>query len=136
LSEQWWSARSRPAYDEEVAFRQSRSALYFRYSPPRGGRFSYALLGGVSHTTGDARGMNRVQGVLVPAGGRHQVGAHASALGWSAGAELAEHVGRGISIVLPIRVTRVSGPVHEFWPGRLDVQGGVGLSVRLWRRVE
>jgi glyoxylase-like metal-dependent hydrolase (beta-lactamase superfamily II) len=135
LNSQSWSARSRNLYDEEVALRQSRGALLGRYAPRARSSFSYAVLGGVSQTVGDVRGMNRVQGLLVPAGGRHAIAVRTSKLGVTLGADAAWTVRPGLSLVVPVRVTRIQGQLPQYWPSRFDVHGGLGVRVRLLRRV-
>jgi glyoxylase-like metal-dependent hydrolase (beta-lactamase superfamily II) len=135
LGEQWWSARSKTSYDDEVAFRQSRGSVFLLFGSPSPRGFSYALLGGLSNTIGDARGQNRVQGVLVPTGGRHLLEARANRYGVSGGVDLSQHIGRGVRVVLPLRLTRAFGDGHEYWPDRVDVQAGVGISVRVLRSV-
>jgi glyoxylase-like metal-dependent hydrolase (beta-lactamase superfamily II) len=134
-SEQFWSTRTRPAYDEEVVLRPSRGALFFRYSPLAGGRVSYALLAGVSRTFGDVRGMNRVVGRLAPTGGRHPIAVRDARGGFTAGVDLSTRVGR-LRIVLPIRVTQVRGELPSYWPGRFDVHAGAGIALPFFQRLE
>ncbi len=58
---QSWSSRTAPSYQEEVALRRASAAILFRYGPLRPGRFSMAMLAGISQTVGDARGQVRSQ---------------------------------------------------------------------------
>ena len=133
---QSWSSRTRPSYEEEVARRRARAAILFRYSRLRPGRFSLALLGGVSRTVDDVRGQYVVRGVLRPVGGRHAIADTAARTGITVGLDIAETAWGGLSFVFPLRVTRVHGSLPVDWPGRYDVQGGVGIRVRLLRRLE
>jgi hypothetical protein len=135
LSDQFWSTRTLPQYDQEVVFRPSRGAVFFRYSPLRPGSFSYALLAGVSHTTGDVEGVDRVQGRLPPAGGRHEIVARDSRSGFTAGAELLPRIGR-LRLVLPVRVTYFGDDRPAYWPSAFDVNVGAGISIPLRVRVE
>jgi glyoxylase-like metal-dependent hydrolase (beta-lactamase superfamily II) len=132
---QSWSSRTAPSYDEEVALRQVRATVLFRYSPPRPGRFSVAMLGGVSQTVGDARGEYRVRGVLRPVGGRHAIGEKTTRRGVTLGLDLAESFG-GLTFVVPLRVTRIQGSLPSYWPGRYDVHAGIGIRMRVFRRLE
>lgn len=135
LSEQFWSARARPLYDEEVVLRPSRAAVFFRYSPLRAGGLSYALLAGVSSSMGDVRGMDRVQGQLVPVGGRHAIAARDVRGGFTAGVEISQRIGR-LRIVLPLRVTHIRGELPSYWPSRFGLHAGAGISLPFFRRLE
>ena len=134
VSEQFWSARARPRFDEELALRPTRGAVFVRYSPVRNW-LSYGLLIGASWTVGDVRGANRVHGGLAPVGGRHLVAANDGRLGVTAGLELSQRIG-ATRLVFPIRVTHTTGTLPAYWLDRLDVQAGAGLSIPLFRRVE
>lgn len=134
ISEQFWSSRSRPRFDEEVVLRPTRGAVFARYSPVRNW-LSYALLIGASWTEGDVRGANRVHGGLAPAGGRHLVAEHDGRFGVTGGVELSQRIG-AMRLVFPIRVTHTIGTLPAYWPDRLDVQAGAGLSIPFFRRVE
>ena len=63
---QSWSSRTAPSYQEEVALRRASAAILFRYGPLRPGRFSMAMLAGISQTVGDARGQYGSQRVSGP----------------------------------------------------------------------
>ena len=133
---QSWSSRARASYDEEVARRRARAAILFRYSPPRPGRFSVALLGGVSQTVDDVRGQYVVRGVLRPIGGRHAIAETAARTGITVGLDMADATWGRVSVVVPLRVTRFQGSLPAYWPSRWDVHGGVGIRVRVLRRLE
>jgi glyoxylase-like metal-dependent hydrolase (beta-lactamase superfamily II) len=135
LSDQFWAARALPLYEEEVVFRPSRSGVFFLYRPLRPAGFSYALLVGVSRNTGDVKGMDRVQGRLSPAGGRHEIAAHNSRTGFSAGIELLQRIGR-LRLVLPVRVTHFGGDLPAYWPSQFDFNVGAGISVPVRLRLE
>lgn len=135
LSGQFWSARARPLYDEEVVLRPSRIAIFFRYSPLRAGRWSYALLAGPASTHGDVRGMDRVAGRLVPVGGRHSIAARDVRTSFAAGADLSLRLGR-LNLVVPVRVTRIGGDLPAYWPSRFDLHAGAGFSLPFFRRLE
>jgi cyclase len=134
---QSWSSRTlASSYEEEVARRRARAAILFRYSPPRPGRFSLAVLGGVSRTVDDVRGQYVVRGVLRPIGGRHVIAETTARTAITVGLDIAEVAWGGLSFVVPLRVTRVHGSLPVDSPSRYDVQGGVGIRVRLLRRLE
>jgi len=132
LGQQLWSTRRQPLYDEEVALRQTRGSALFRFSPVR----PLAVLGGVSFTHGDVRGMSIVRGRLAPIAGRHEIQARESRLGLTTGLELRIPFGGGVSLVAPIRLTYTpSSPLPAYWPARADASAGIGISVRLVRVV-
>ncbi|MBY0496333.1 MAG: MBL fold metallo-hydrolase [Cyanobacteria bacterium] len=135
LSDQFYGARTRSSYAEELAFRPTRGALLLRLSTPNPGRLSIALLGGVSRTFGDLDGFDRVSGLLAPAGGRHPLTTGTMRGGVTAGVELSQRIGVA-RLVFPIRVTQISGALPAHWPSRYDAQAGAGISVPLWRSVE
>ena len=134
-----WSSRRREAsFYEEVALRRARGAILVRYTPlrPRLGRLSYSLLGGLSHTVGDVSGMNYVPGVLIPEGGWHAIAEQNRKTGVTLGVDLRQRLGGGLTIVLPIRATRLSGRPPRYWPGQMDVQIGAGLALQVIRRAD
>ena len=132
LSQQFWSTRARPLYGEEIAVRQSRGSVLFRFSAARW----LALLAGSSMTFIDARGVDLRQGVIAPVGGRHEIRAQASRAGFTTGIDLRVPFGSRVALVLPLRATYIGpDPLPGYWPGHVDANGGVGLSVRLMRRV-
>ena len=133
FSDQFWSTRSRTLYDEEVVFKPTRASFLFRFNVTRAR--SLTLLGGYSATIGDARGLDRVQGVLRPVGGRHSIHAHDRLNGWTAGFELSKRMGAS-RLVIPVRATMVNGSLPKFWPSRFDVTAGAGIAIPFIRRVE
>jgi glyoxylase-like metal-dependent hydrolase (beta-lactamase superfamily II) len=132
LSQQSWSTRRQPLFDEEVALRQTRVSGLLRVNPVRG----LALLAGPSFTYGDARGINVVRGRLVPTGGRHDIHTHDGRPGVTVGFELRLPFGGAVGLIAPIRVTYTpSSPLPAYWPSHYDATAGVGISVRLARSV-
>jgi hypothetical protein len=135
LGAQSWNSRKARFFEDQVALRESRGALLFRYSPPRRGKFSYAVLGGISRTVGDVRGMDRVQEAVIPVGGRHVIAARDSKSGVTFGADVERVIGGGISLVVPIRITQVIGQLPQYWTTSTDVHAGIGVSVRVFRHI-
>ncbi len=133
-SDQFWATRTRPHYQEEVVFRPSRASVLFRYSPLKGA-LSYALLAGVSRSFGDVAGLDRVDGRLIPAGGRHDISRHADRIAYTAGIDLSQRIG-ALRLVFPLRVTYASGELPPYWPSSYDAQAGVGLAIPLMRRLQ
>jgi hypothetical protein len=80
--------------------------------------------------------MDRVKAAVVPFGGRHEIVEHTSKFGFTFGIEGVRAIGRGLSIVMPVRVTRLGGELPAHWQHGFDVQAGVGISMRVLRRVE
>lgn len=134
-----WSRES-STYDDGFAHKDTRTSVLFRYDLKPDRRFSYAVLGGLSQTIGDSSGLDHVKEGFAPFAGRHLLSAHATISGFTAGADLTFSLARRVDIFLPLRVTSAmsdtipppGGQIH-IWPGRVDVQGGAGLTVRLWR---
>ena len=133
LSDQFWSTRSRSQYDEEVVLRQTRGSALFRFNLTRSR--SVILLGGISSTVGDARGLDRVQGRLMPVGGRHSIRENDRRYGWTGGLELSKGMG-ALRFVIPIRATAITGTLPAYWPSRFDFSAGAGIAIPLIRRVE
>jgi glyoxylase-like metal-dependent hydrolase (beta-lactamase superfamily II) len=136
--DQSWSSRRRESFYEEVALRRARGAVLFRYTPlrPQLGGLSYALLGGVSYTVGDVRGMDYVPGVVVPVGGFHAIEEQSGRTGATLGVDLRQRLGRRLTIVAPVRATQLLGRSPGYWPGLADLQVGVGLAMQVMRRVD
>src|ERR1041384_6517841 len=88
IERQSWNTRGRPFYDEEIALRQPRGSVPLQFTPRRASSWSYALVGGVSTTVGDARGVSQLRNAFVPAGGRHSIHTTDQTLGVTAGADL------------------------------------------------
>jgi glyoxylase-like metal-dependent hydrolase (beta-lactamase superfamily II) len=133
LSQQFWSTRSRPLFDEELVMRPLQASFLVRYGVSRGGGLS--LIGGVSNSFGDVRGMDRVAGQPRPAGGRHPISATDSRLAFTGGIELAARMGR-MRLVLPVRATLLASDPPRYWPSRFSVNAGAGISLPLGRRVD
>ena len=68
LGAQSWSTRLDPNFAEEVALRQSRSAVLFHFAPRATSGLAYSIVGGVSATLGDIKGSDRVDGRRLPPG--------------------------------------------------------------------
>jgi glyoxylase-like metal-dependent hydrolase (beta-lactamase superfamily II) len=134
FGEQSWSSRSRASFDEEVVLRRARGAVLFRYAP-RLGTFSYALVGGMSHTLGEVRGQNYVAGAVVPVGGFHTIEKQYSRNGFTVGVDLRHRLGAGLTLVAPVRVTRLTGPSPPYWPRNTDIQMGIGIGMQVFRLV-
>jgi glyoxylase-like metal-dependent hydrolase (beta-lactamase superfamily II) len=132
LGQQSWNTRTRPLYQEEIALRQSRGSVLFRFAPPRSSRLSYAFLGGASTTVGDARGMTHLLGAFVPAGGRHNVHSNELRIGYTAGVDVLLD-GR-FGLVVPVRATYTPS-LPQYWPSRVNIRAGIGMSLRLLRHV-
>jgi hypothetical protein len=131
---QLWSTRTRPLYFEEVALRQAQGSLLIRYTPSRlSAPLSVAVLGGPSIVKTDAVGMDLVQGVLVPTGGRHAIRERGSVIGMTFGTDLSVALGTRLRLIVPFRVTQPTSVSPEYWPGRLIVNGGVGMAVRVFQ---
>jgi hypothetical protein len=128
-------SRSTPTEKEEAATRRSRGAVLVRYSP-RPLRFSYALVAGASVTFDDVRGNDQVIGAVRPKGGNHVIAQRYFRLGVTYGADLERMLGRGVAIRMPIRVTHLFGEIPgAYFDSRMDLQGGIELSFRLFQRV-
>lgn len=136
LNQQAWISRAASKYAEEAAIRQSRVAVLVKWSRPRAGILSYALLGGVSRTFGSVRGMNQVIGVQLPIGGRHDITGDESSAGLTGGVDVLIRAGEKLRLVAPIRVTRIMESLPANWPSAVDVQVGLGIGVRVFRRVD
>ena len=133
LSDQFWSTRSRSQYDEEVVFRPTRGSVLFRFNLTRSR--SVILLGGISSTAGDVRGLDRVQGRLIPVGGRHAIRASDRRHGWTGGLELSKGMG-AFRFVIPVRATLINGTLPAYWPSRFDLSAGAGIAIPFIRRIE
>jgi len=130
---QTWNTRTRPTYSEEIALRQTRGSLLWRFSPPTRSPLSFALLAGPSVTFGDLRGVTRLQGALVPTGGRHIVHSTESRPGFTVGGDIV--LGRSHRFMIPIRVT-LTPSLPTYWPSHLNVRAGIGMNTSLIRHVD
>ena len=133
LSEQFWGSRTRPLYQEETVLRPFLSSGLIRFNVTRSR--SLSLLAGVTRVGGDVKGIDRVQGRFIPIGGRHAIEASDLRSGLTAGLEFSQRLGP-LRLVVPLRVTQVSGPRPDFWPSRLNGSVGLGISFPIFRVLE
>jgi glyoxylase-like metal-dependent hydrolase (beta-lactamase superfamily II) len=133
LSEQFWGARSRALYDEETVLRATRASAMFRFNLTASR--NVALLAGVSRNIGDVSGMDRVQGRMIPRGGRHVITQTASVNSPVAGIELSQRIG-ALRLVFPLRATYVSGTLPSYWPSRIALSAGAGFTIPIVRKLE
>ena len=135
LSGQTWSTRTSPSADQEAAGRRSRGALLLRWTP-RPSRFSYGLVGGLSMTVDRVKGVDHVKGKLLPAGGNHPIDERNFRIGATVGFDLERTLSRGVTIRVPVRVTRtLPGKVSAYLDSTFDVQAGIDVTLRLFHRV-
>jgi glyoxylase-like metal-dependent hydrolase (beta-lactamase superfamily II) len=129
----WSTRRQQATYDEEIALRQTRGSVLLRFVPAG----AFTIFGGPSFTYGDARGMTIVRGRLVPAGGRHEIHERDTRLGLTAGVEIMAPLSERVGVVIPVQIacTSLSAP-PVYWPNRLDVTAGIGLSFRVRRHID
>jgi hypothetical protein len=131
---QWWSSRADPLQDDETARRETRGSLLVRLAAARP-RYSLALLGGLSWTIADTRGVYRVKEALAPFGGRHPINTRGIRTEITAGLDLGRRLTDRWALVVPLRVsTAVSEPQVAF--GRLDrvrLYAGAGVRLRVFR---
>jgi glyoxylase-like metal-dependent hydrolase (beta-lactamase superfamily II) len=135
LGQQYWASRTTAARDEEVALRQSRSALLVRIGAARPGGLSLVPTAGIARTSGDVRGLSLTRGLLAPTGGFHPITQSTTKLGVTGGVDIAWTTPGGFGLVLPVRVTKIRGKRPEYWPAMVDVQAGIGVSVPIVRHV-
>jgi glyoxylase-like metal-dependent hydrolase (beta-lactamase superfamily II) len=136
LGAQSWSSRLDPNFAEEVALRQSRSAVLIHYVPRTTPGRVYSIVGGISSTVGDIKGMDRVEGRLLPAGGRHVIESRSLRNGVTFGAGVTQTVSRRMRLYVPVRVTMFMGNASEHWAGTHDVHVGAGLRIDVFRKVK
>lgn len=133
LSEQFWSGRTRPLYQEETVLRPLLASGLIRFNVTRSR--SLSLLAGVTRVGGDVSGIDRVQGRFIPAGGRHAIQESDLRSGLTAGLEFSQRIGP-LRLVMPLRVTQASGSRPDFWPSRLNGSAGLGISLPIFRVLE
>jgi len=133
ISDQFWSTRGRPLYDEETVLRPFLSSALVRFNVTRSR--SLSLLAGYTSVTGDVAGINRVQNAFIPKGGQHAIEDNEQRGGPTVGLEFSQRIG-AVRLVIPFRVTQSNGPRPEFWPSRLNASAGAGLSIPLFRKLE
>jgi glyoxylase-like metal-dependent hydrolase (beta-lactamase superfamily II) len=133
--DQSWHAQTSPYYDQEFAARSTRAAVMFRYHSARPG-FVSALMGGVSVTKTNIKGMDRRKETYGLAGAPRSFETDQSSMGLTGGVDLARRLGGRIDVIVPIRVTRLMGEtLYHVLPLRTDIQIGVGFRYGLARRV-
>ena len=132
---QSFAQRQSQRLDDAFAQRIARGSLLFRFGPRRRTEPAVDLLAGVTLLFADTRGVTRVKGALAPTGGRHPFAVQTRATGLIGGVDLSLPVTRTFGLVVPLRVTRVLTLPLTTWPGKLDVQAGIGMSVRVMQRV-
>src|SRR5262245_4791251 len=132
LERQAWNTRTRPLYDEEIALRQSRGSVLLRFGPRRDSAFAYAIVGGVTATVGDARGVTHVRGSFVPAGGWQLVHTNDTRLGLTVGGDIS--IGRGLALVIPVRLSQTPS-IAYYWPSRLNLRAGIGITAPVFHRI-
>jgi hypothetical protein len=133
--DQSWHVQTSPFYDQEFAARATRGAVLFRYHAARRGLVS-ALVGGLSVTKTNIKGMTRQKEAFARAGGLRPLETDQSSKGITGGVDLARRLAGRIDLVVPIRVTRLmGGDGYALLPMRTDVQVGVGVTYGLDRRV-
>jgi hypothetical protein len=132
---QSWHVQTSPFYDQEFAARATRGAALFRYHAARRGLVS-ALVGGISVTKTNIKGVSRQKEAFARAGGLRPFETDHLSKGITGGVDLARRLAGRIDLVVPIRVTRLmGGDGYAMLPLRTDVQVGVGVKYGLDRRV-
>jgi hypothetical protein len=133
VGDQFWSSRTRPLYQEETVLRPFVLSGLLRFNVTRSRNLT--VIAGVSHVTGDVRGLDRVEGRFIPAGGRHAIHETSRRTGVTAGIELSQRIGP-LRFVVPLRVTQALGDRPHFWPSRLSGSAGLGISFPIVRVLE
>ena len=132
---QSFSSRTSPLYDDAIARRDVMVSGLLRYSSPPKSGLALAAVAGFSIIHEDIAGQNRVKVSFVPLGGRHDIGSRRVVNGYTVGGDIIWSVASGLSVVMPVRLTkRLDGP-SDFAPGPLDVHAGVGLRWNAFRRI-
>jgi hypothetical protein len=127
--------RTSTRYDERIAIRDSRGSVLFRISS-RPDAFSLAALAGLSATVTDASGEYLARATSGPLGGRHAFGSREWRYGFTAGVDATTRLSRSIGMLITLRATYALSPATGVTPARdLDVQAGLGFSIRTHRRV-
>jgi glyoxylase-like metal-dependent hydrolase (beta-lactamase superfamily II) len=133
--DQSWHVLTSPFFDEEFAARATRGAVLFRYRSARRG-FVSGLVGGISVTKTNIKGMTRQKEAFARAGGLRPFETDQSSVGITGGVDLARRLAGRIDLIVPIRVTRLmGGDGYAVLPLRTDIQVGVGVTYGLDRRV-
>jgi hypothetical protein len=132
VTDEAFSSYSSRFLDEDFAVVQTRFSVMVRHSRPAGA-FAFRLLGGMSQTIGDRRGINRVKQGLAPFAGRHPIASRDERWGYTGGIDLV--LGRNFGLVVPLRFT-VASKTSETFRHQLDAQAGVAVTMRLFRSVQ
>lgn len=136
-SRQWWSSRTLgTVFAEEHVYRPTRVAALAGYRFSTRGAFSYRVVGGLSYTFERLQGSDRVPNRLAPIGGRHAFADRRSSAGLVGGLDFGRSLGRGISVVLPLRMTYTFAGSADRWPQQLEMRAGAGLRLTLYNRVQ
>jgi len=130
---QFSSSRESYVTTEEFAQRSSRGSFLFRLGGAHP-RSHLDLLMGPTVIFADTRGVRIERLAVAPFGGRHPIAEKTTTFGATAGINLVAPLANAISVFIPVRVTIVPSP-PELWPGQLDVQTGIGFSIRMTQRV-
>jgi glyoxylase-like metal-dependent hydrolase (beta-lactamase superfamily II) len=96
-------------------------------------RIIVAGVGGVSFALGETRGVTFIRQGIVPRVGPHFFGSKQVEFGTTFGADVGMSFGDRVSIVMPVRMTRLTRSANENLWGRVHTYVGVGLSFRLFR---
>lgn len=134
LGTQAAASRASRFYDDDLVYRDSRGSVLARLATDPG-RVSFAALGGVSMGVTDVRGETIVRGAVPPVGGRQPLADRRWKFGLTFGADMVSRIGSTASLIAPVRVTRAFASEGVRPSGPLDIQAGIGLSVRVLRRV-
>jgi hypothetical protein len=131
--EEVFSARTSRFYDEDFALRETRAGVMIRRNMPAGAA-ALRVMGGMFYGIGDRRGLDRVKEGLAPFAGRHPIESRDTRYGVTGGVDIV--VGRRLGIVLPLRFNYAFDDATTAWPSRMDVQAGVGITLRLYRTID
>jgi hypothetical protein len=136
FAEQFLASRDSTLDDEAYAQRTTRAAMLFRYGAKRPAATSFELVAGPSITFADTRGVQRIKQAVAPFGGRHSINERTITWGVTAGVNVVLPLSQSISLFVPIRATALPQvEVAERRPGRFDLQGGIGLGIKLAQSV-
>ena len=132
--DQFQASRTSEPRDDAFAHRDTVASVLFRFSPAPRRRLSFGFVGGPAEIVSDRRGVNFRRDAYPPSGGIHAIAVRESSRGITAGADVVASMGRRLSVVVPVRVTRAwrrpTSPI-----GATDVHVGVGVALTLVRRV-
>ena len=137
FGEQYVSERESRLDDEIFAQRSSRASLLFRAGKTRPSSWSIDLLAGPTLVVHETSGATRVKEATAPRGGLHSFTERQTKFAATGGVNLVAPFSRAVSLYLPLRVTWLSASpsATERRPDRLDLQAGVGFSIRLRQHI-